>query len=90
MHQKDTCFIQIWMEEGDAIVKEEANSAKAKIIKDKPINKTSAIDKMSQTREGHSVEGGAIMLNQAFITILSSVDIVVNLVTMRQSAGKED
>ena len=69
MYRKDACSIQIQMEEGDATMEEEVDSAKVETTKDSPTNKTSTIDKMLQTCEGCFVDGEAIMPDQANRTI---------------------
>ena len=88
MYKKDTCFIQIQMEEEDMVVEEAVDLAEVKTTKDKPMNQTSTTDKMLQTRKGRFAKGGANMTNQVDKTTPPNVDIVVNLATMRKSVER--
>ena len=65
------------------VVEEEVDSVKDETSKDNPTNKTSTIVKILEIHEERSVDGGAIMLDQADRTIQLSTDIVENSATMR-------
>ena len=69
-------------------MEEGANQAEAETMKECPMS-TTFIGKKSNTHDQERLEeGGAIMPNQANRKIPSSADIVVNLATRRQSAGR--